>query len=137
MLAPKDPIIHGESVYMFPNGDSWKQRRNLGWFFIQFRYNHDYASQCCSFVYDETREVNIDGALKYENVYVLMDNKYGEFLTSDNGQIDSQGNKLPRTATVDFDKWGEIGEYIKAEEGRSDDANGPATASFSFHFHKE
>ncbi|GMN60519.1 hypothetical protein TIFTF001_029603 [Ficus carica] len=142
MLTPNDHwqlYVHGESVYMFPNGDLWKQRERMS-SYISFHYHYNYISDSCSFSYDNTNEMNIDGALRFEYLYVFMDNTYGEFLRSNNGQIDSHGNKFPRTATVDFQDSEAFGEYIKlAEEGRCDDANGitgftSPTAAASFFF---
>ena len=146
MLTPDDWLLYGESVYMFPNGDSWKQRRNY-WLFLSWRHYVCFSGQCCGFDYDETSLEYVDGSLiNSEYVCVFMDNTYGEFLRSNNGQIDSHGNKFPRTATVNFpeEHSGEFGEYIKTEEGRFNVANGntgfttpTATASFSFHIKKK
>ncbi|GMN60521.1 hypothetical protein TIFTF001_029604 [Ficus carica] len=123
--------IYEKSVYMFPNGDSWKQGRCWPLYSLKDRV-FDYFPYFAFNVF----------LLNSEYVYVFVDNTYGEFLRSNNGQIDSRGNKFPRAATGFTNKWGEFDEYIKAEEGsRCDDANGitgfttpTATASFSFTF---
>ncbi|GMN66672.1 hypothetical protein TIFTF001_035738 [Ficus carica] len=103
-----------------------------------------FKSGCCGLPYEEITEGDIDGSLNSEYVCVFMDKTYGKFLTSNNGRIDSLGDKFRRTATVDFHDSEEFEKYIKAEEGRFNDANGitgfttpTATASFSFHFDQD
>lgn len=89
-----------------------------------------------------------------EYVYVFMDkdDTYGEFLKSNSGQFDADGNMFPRTAKVDFSlSSGRAGKYIKAgaakyikAKERMFDANriagftsGTATAAFSFGLTRE
>ncbi|XP_024023440.1 disease resistance protein RML1A-like [Morus notabilis] len=134
---PLSLVVYWNSVYMFPNGDSWKQTRIMD-FSLSYVYRKASFSECSCTLDGKVFEKNIDDSLKSAYVFVFVDNTYGEFLTSKNGQLDANGNKSPCTGTVDLSIYSrEWGNYLKADE-RSFDANGnnginrTATASFSF-----
>ncbi|GMN65423.1 hypothetical protein TIFTF001_034491 [Ficus carica] len=125
LLSPLWSMLHVESTYTFPNGDSWRQRRNL-YFAISYSYGESFHNRCYQFPYKETGEKNLNGSLNSEYVFVFMDNTYGEFLTFDFREEYSE----------------KFGEYIKAEEGRFNNeiaacTTSTATASFSFSLDEE
>ncbi|GMN33882.1 hypothetical protein TIFTF001_044845 [Ficus carica] len=120
MLSPIWPMLNAEFTYMFPNGDSWRQRRNMD-FPNAYSYEVSLCDGCCQFPFKETSEKNINGCLNSEYVCVFMDNSFGKFLTFDFPEEYSE----------------ESGEYIEAKEGRFNNeiaacSTSTATASFSF-----
>ncbi|GMN27574.1 hypothetical protein TIFTF001_041051 [Ficus carica] len=126
MLSPICSSLHVDSTYMFPTGDSWRERRNLD-LPISYSSEESFWNGCYRFPYKETSEKNVYGSLNSKYVFVFMDNTYGEFLTSDLQEEYSEE---------------EFGEYIKAEEGRFNNeiaacTTSTATASFSFSLEEE
>ncbi|GMN66664.1 hypothetical protein TIFTF001_035735 [Ficus carica] len=101
--------ICGESVYMFPNGDSWKQRR---YWFIDPQRDRVFSNYPCAF----------DGSLtNSEYLCVFVDNTYGESLRSNKWEEFGKYIKAEEVSRCD-DTNGIIGFTT------------PVTASFSFSF---
>ena len=129
--------LYCDSVYMFPNGDSWRQTRSTD---LSFPYLDNILRfcDCCNTISTVTMDLvhhnhHHHPMCNCQHVFMVVYPAYGRFLAFKDAQIDDDRNYYGKLRQYP-------GEYAKADQGSSDfDENEKswfdptATASFSFY----
>ncbi|GMN29534.1 hypothetical protein TIFTF001_046350 [Ficus carica] len=102
MLARICSMLHVESTYMFPNGYSQRQSRNLEFPFLSGD-GKCFRDGLYQFPYKETSEKNINGSLNSEYVFVFIDSSSGVCIKTEEGRFNIElAACTTSTATFSF-----------------------------------
>ncbi|XP_024018373.1 disease resistance protein RML1B-like, partial [Morus notabilis] len=79
-LSTTKPIsleVYWESVYTFPNGDSWSQRRVVQ-FDLSYEYHVHGIRECCTTLFEDLirEDLHYDSVNNSKHVFLFMDNTY-------------------------------------------------------------